>query len=218
VAKETRTMEWVRKETRAVMSIVAARADIIIQAIAAVTRVTGIMKMIVPTPEGCLAIMDPNRMKITVTGKADTAINADMAKADLKMEMVVGDAAAMKMIEIFREDTTKITTSAHVETDLTLIMMMKIHQEDHPVHKAAGAVLQDDPRPPLRPATGAAHPARVSQDQIHHPVKKQAAIQQGKQAARQKQNPVQGNKMFGAVPCFSLIETSFMMTIFNWRA
>ena len=184
------------------MSIAAARAaDIIIQAIAAVTRVTGIMKMIVPTPEGCLAIMDPNRMKITVTGKADTAINADMAKADLKMEMVVGDAAAMKMIEIFREDTTRITTSAHAETDLTpvTVMMMKIHQEDHPVRKAAGAILQDDPRPLLRLATGAVHPAPVSQDQVPHLAKKQAAICQRKQAARQKQNPVQGNNMFGAV-------------------
>jgi len=200
VAKETRTMEWVRKETRAVMSIVAARAaDIIIQAIAAVTRVTGIMKMIVPIPEGCLAIMDPNRMKITVTGKADMAINADMAKAGLKMALEAVGAAAMTMIEIFREDTTKITTSAHAETDLTPVTMMKIHQEDHPVRKAAGAILQDDPRPLLRPATGAVHPAPVSQDQVPHPVKKQAAICQRKQAARQKQNPVQGNNMFGAV-------------------
>ena len=182
------------------MSIVAARAaDIIIQAIAAVTRVTGIMKTIVPIPEGCLAITDPNRMKITATGKADMAINGGMAKADLKMEMEVGDAAAMKMTEISRADTTKITISAHAETDLTLVMMMKIHQEDHPVHKAAGAILQDDPRPILRPATGAVRPAPVGQDQIHHPAKKQAAIRQRKQAARQKQNPVQGNKMYGAV-------------------
>ena len=199
MAKETRTMEWVRKETRAVMSIVAARADIIIQAIAAVTRVTGIMKMIVPIAEGYLAIMDPNRMKITATGKADMAINADMAKADLKMEMVVGDAAAMRMTEIFREDITKITTSAHAETDLTLVMVMKIHQEDHPVHKAAGAILQGDPLPLPRPVTGAARPVPVSQDQIHHPAKKQAVIQQREQAVHQKQNQIQGNNMFGAV-------------------